>query len=75
MSSLIGKFNELLAHLNSEDNVMALELRAALEKRLYEAGRDKLWRECLESGGVDNWSWFSESLHEGGYYSEDDDDE
>jgi hypothetical protein len=23
---------------------------------------------CLESGGVDNWEWYSESLDHGGYY-------
>ena len=23
---------------------------------------------ALQSGGVDNWSWYSESLEEGGFY-------
>ena len=32
---------------------------------------DRKWRECLESGGVDNWEWFHESLQEGGYYEEE----
>lgn len=33
---------------------------------------DQLWRQCLESGGVDNWSYYGDSLHEGGYYAEED---
>jgi hypothetical protein len=33
---------------------------------------DRKWRECLEGGGVDNWSWYHESLQEGGYYDNDD---
>lgn len=31
---------------------------------------DRKWRIALESGGVDNWEWYSESLKEGGYYGE-----
>lgn len=27
--------------------------------------------ECLESGGVDNWEWYSESLIKGGYFEDD----
>jgi hypothetical protein len=33
---------------------------------------DRKWRLCLESGGVDNWEWYGESLCQGGYYEEDD---
>ena len=25
--------------------------------------KDEYWRQCLESGGIDNWNWYSESLH------------
>lgn len=74
MSQILQKYDELLAHLNSEDNALGLELKELLKVRLHEAGRDRLWRECLESGGVDNWSWFSESLQEGGYYEGDEDE-
>lgn len=35
---------------------------------------DENWRCCLESGGVDNWEWYSESLREGGYFGEDDEE-
>ena len=31
---------------------------------------DRKWRKALQSGGVDNWEWYSESLEEGGYYDE-----
>lgn len=71
---LLKKFDELMSHLNGEENSMAEEFREALAAKLDSAADDRLWRECLESGGVDNWSWFSESLSEGGYYKEDDDD-
>lgn len=74
MTSILQKYDELLAHLNSEDNALGLELKEMLKEKLHQAGRDRLWRECLESGGVDNWSWFSESLQEGGYYEGDEDE-
>lgn len=71
---LLKKFDELMSHLNGEENSMAEEFREALAAKLYSDADDRLWRECLESDGVDNWSLFSESLSEGGYYKEDDDD-
>lgn len=71
---LLKKFDELMSHLNGEENSMAEEFREALAAKLDSTADDQLWRECLESGGVDNWSGFSESLSEGGYYKEDDDD-
>ncbi|APD19639.1 hypothetical protein HOR40_gp27 [Pectobacterium phage PP74] len=72
MSKLLARFDALLGHLNAEENGMALELRADLKKHIESAADDRLWRECLETGSVDNWSWFSESLSDGGYYGEDD---
>lgn len=33
---------------------------------------DRLWRQCLEAGGVDNWSYYHDSLKEGGYFGEED---
>lgn len=71
---LLKKFDELMSHLNGEENSMAEEFREALAAKLDRAADDKLWRECLEGGGVDNWSGFYVSLSEGGYYKEDDDD-
>ncbi|AGD81059.1 hypothetical protein CLBP1_5.8 [Escherichia phage CLB_P1] len=71
---LLKKFDELMSHLNGEENPRAEEFREALWAKLDSAADDKLWRECLESGGVDNWSGFSESLSEGGYYKEYDHD-
>lgn len=32
---------------------------------------DRKWRIALESGGVDNWEWYSDSLQDGGYFDED----
>lgn len=33
---------------------------------------DRKWRLALESGGVDNWEWYSESLSSAGYFDEED---
>ncbi|MBD9511907.1 hypothetical protein IB265_34730 [Ensifer sp. ENS10] len=44
-----------------------------IPKREYESLKDAaLWRRCLEGGGVDNWSYYSDSLREGGYFDEED---
>jgi hypothetical protein len=32
---------------------------------------DSEWRRCLESGGVDNWTHYGDSLRDGGYYAAD----
>lgn len=32
---------------------------------------DRRWRSALESGGVDNWEWYSESLEESGYFDDE----
>ena len=71
---LLIKFDELMSHLNGEENSLAEEFREALSAELDRAAADRLWRECLEAGGVDNWSGYHEALSEGGYYKEDDDD-
>ena len=42
-----------------------------ISKKEYESLLDDMkWRLALESGGVDNWEWYSESLKEGGYYDD-----
>ncbi|QHR68797.1 hypothetical protein HWD01_gp55 [Escherichia phage flopper] len=61
---MLEQLEELLSHLNAEDNEMALEFKAKLKQLQEKADKDALWRECLEAGGVDNWSWYSESLQE-----------
>lgn len=53
---MLEQLEELLSHLNAEDNEMALEFKAKLKQLQEKADRDALWRECLEAGGVDNWS-------------------
>lgn len=61
---MLEMLEELLSHLNAEDNDMALKFKAKLKQLQDKAEKDALWRSCLESGGVDNWSWYSESLQE-----------
>lgn len=73
--SLLKQFDDLMSHLNGEENGLAEVFRKALESRIEEADDDSHWRECLESGGVDNWEWFSESLREGGYWGEEDEED
>ena len=66
---MIKDFDELMSHLNSEDNNMALNFRRKLNGYIKRAEDDAHWRDCLESGGVDNWEWYSEC------FPDDDDDE
>lgn len=71
------KFMELMSHLNSEENEMGQEFAVMLDKHIEDAQDDSLWRSCLENGGVDNWHGHYDSLKEGGYYGdeEEEDDE
>lgn len=36
---------------------------------------DQRWRAALEDGGVDNWDWYHESLKQGGYFDDDEEEE
>lgn len=41
----------------------------------YESLKDDSFKlSCLEAGGVDNWEWYSESLQDGGYFKDDEDE-
>jgi phosphoglycerate dehydrogenase-like enzyme len=53
--SLLSKFDEVLSHLNAEDNEMALKFRKELEESLAEDAEKLRWLQCLEGAGVDNW--------------------
>ena len=75
MSKLLSNFDKLMSHLNAEENDMAEQLKSQLEKYVKEAEDNGLWRQCLENGGVDNWSWYSEALSEGGYYGDEDEED
>ena len=55
--SIVKKFDQLMSHLNGEDNSMAEEFRAELEK----VQEDSEFLECLKSTGVDNWDGYSEA--------------
>lgn len=47
------------------------EETVTISKKEYESLlNDRKWRLALESGGVDNWEWYSESLSEGGYFDD-----
>lgn len=36
---------------------------------------DAKWRRCLMAGGVDNWTGYTESLRDGGYFGDEDEDD
>lgn len=59
---LIKKLDELLSHLNSEENGMALEFKGELEKYIEESEESSLWLACLEGAGVDNWSGYGYAI-------------
>lgn len=58
MSGLLARFDDLLSHLNSEENDMALEFREELVKASHKL--EKL--EALENYGVDNWEGYGEAV-------------
>lgn len=58
MSSLIQDFDDLLSHLNSEENDMALALRQKLCDHLEEQGERLEKLDALEAHGVDNWEGY-----------------
>lgn len=66
--SILNKFDQLMSHLNGEENSMAEEFREALEK----VQEDSEFLECLKSAGVDNWDGYSEAQEM--MWPEDDDE-
>lgn len=73
MSQLLEQFDNLMSHLNAEDNDSAKVFRARLNLALEEAADDALWLACLQSAGVDNWCGYDTACDE--YYGESEDDE
>ena len=69
--SLVASFEKLLCHLNSEENAMALELLEELKQADIEI--DKL--SCLEAGGVDNWDFYHDALHDNDWIGLKEEDE
>ena len=55
--SILKKFDQLMSHLNGEDNSITEEFRAELEK----VQEDSEFLECLKAAGVDNWDGYSEA--------------
>lgn len=56
-------------------NVCKQETVTITKKEYEQLLKSAQWQSCLEAGGVDNWDWFSESLHDGGYFDDEEDDE
>lgn len=55
--SILQKFDRLMSHLNGEENSMAEEFRAELEKVQEESE----FLNCLKACGVDNWDGYSDA--------------
>lgn len=52
------------------------EEMVTITKKEYESLLDDAkWRQALEMGGVDNWDWYHDSLKDGGYFDDEEDDE
>lgn len=51
---------------------MSEEETITISKALYDSLADDAFKlECLEAGGVDNWSGYHWSLQEGGYFRDE----
>ena len=55
--SILKKFDQLMSHLNGEENIMAEEFRIALEK----VQEKSEFLDCLKACGVDNWDGYSDA--------------
>lgn len=64
----LKKFDELMAHLNAEENEMAMAFRA----QLASDAEDLEWLQCLEDAGVNNWGGCYEAKQ---MYKGEEDDE
>lgn len=62
--SLSVKFEQLMRHLNSEENEMANEFLAEMEKKLSELEEDSNHLRMLINRGVDNWDGYVSRHHE-----------
>lgn len=62
--SLSVKFERLMGHLNSEENEMANEFLAEMEKTLAELEGDSNHLRMLINRGVDNWDGYVSRHHE-----------
>lgn len=69
MKTFQDRFKELLGHLNSEENGLALELFNELSGKIIvdEKEYDNLWDRyqklcALEGAGVDNWCGYDDAM-------------
>lgn len=53
---------------------MTEEMITITKKEYLSLCDDRLWRIALENGGVDNWEWYHESLKEGGYFDDEEEE-
>ena len=52
---------------------MTEENTVTISKKVYEdLCRDSRILAALEAGGVDNWEWYSEALHDAGVFDDED---
>ena len=65
---MLDLFDNLLSHLNAEENDMALEFKAKLEEMENKAD----FLDCLKACGVDNWDGYSDAQEM--MWPEDDDE-
>lgn len=53
-----------------------MEEMVTITKEEYDQLVDRDFKlSCLENGGVDNWEWYCDSLQDGGYFDEEEDEQ
>ena len=57
VATILEHFDQLMSHLNGEENSMAEEFRTALEK----VQEKSEFLDCLKACGVDNWDGYSDA--------------
>lgn len=53
---------EFIKYPNSGNREALREEVSRVEEALAQAEQDRFFIQCLHSGGVDDWEWYSESL-------------
>lgn len=57
-ANIVDSFKYLMSYLNGEDNDLAGEFLVQLKEFVGNAYDDRLWLDCLEGAGVDNWEGY-----------------
>lgn len=65
----------LISCLHYTDERKLMEKITITKTRYNELLDSEFKLNCLENGGVSSWDWYDDSLKDGGYYTDDEDEE